>query len=100
MKKHHVQQATTGDLLLQEIWRIKDQLSAARGHDVHRLFAETRKCEKLSGHPLVELQSGARCEKVASRPTGRRRPGVAVILRQHAAIQGFLRNNYFPMTSV
>ncbi len=43
-----------GDLVLQEIWRIKDELSAARGHDVHRLFAETRQREKLSGHPLVE----------------------------------------------
>jgi hypothetical protein len=43
-----------GDLVLQEIWRIKDELSAARGHDVHRLFAEMRKREKLSGHPLVE----------------------------------------------
>ena len=30
---------TGGDLVLQEIWRIKDELSAARGHDVHRLFA-------------------------------------------------------------
>src|SRR5438105_7018831 len=28
-----------GALVLQEIWRIKDELSAARGHDVHRLFA-------------------------------------------------------------
>lgn len=28
-----------GDLVLQEIWRIKAELSAARGHDVHRLFA-------------------------------------------------------------
>ena len=49
--------ATTsgGDLMLQEIWRIKDQLSAARGHDVHRLFAEARKREKRSGHPLANL---------------------------------------------
>jgi hypothetical protein len=30
----------SGDLVLKEIWRIKDELSAARGHDVHRLFAE------------------------------------------------------------
>ena len=30
---------TGGDLVLQEIWRIKAELSAARGHDVHRLFA-------------------------------------------------------------
>jgi hypothetical protein len=41
------------DLVLQEIWRIKDTLSASYGHDVRRLFAETRKRENLSGHPLV-----------------------------------------------
>ena len=44
------------DLVLQEIWRIKDTLSASYGHDVKRLFAETRKREKLSGHPVVNLQ--------------------------------------------
>lgn len=49
-----------GDLVLQEIWRIKDQLSAARGHDVHRLFADARKRQKLSGHPVVNLQSKRR----------------------------------------
>ncbi|MBI3414904.1 MAG: hypothetical protein HY043_06205 [Verrucomicrobia bacterium] len=43
----------TDDLVLQEVWRIKDTLSASYGHDVKRLFAETRKREKLSGHPLV-----------------------------------------------
>jgi hypothetical protein len=40
-------------VVLQEIWRIKDTLSASYGHDVKRLFAETRKREKLSGHPLA-----------------------------------------------
>jgi hypothetical protein len=49
-----------GDLVLQEIWRIKDQLSAARGHDVHRLFADARKRQELSGHPVVNLQSHSR----------------------------------------
>jgi hypothetical protein len=49
-----------GDLVLQEVWRIKDQLSAARGHDVHRLFADARKRQKLSGHPVVNLQSERR----------------------------------------
>ncbi len=44
-----------GDLVLQEIWRIKDELSAARGNDIHRLFAEMRKREKHSGHPLAKL---------------------------------------------
>jgi hypothetical protein len=45
---------TTGDVVLQEIWRIKDKLSASYGHDVKRLFEETRKREKLSGHPIVD----------------------------------------------
>jgi hypothetical protein len=42
-----------GDLVLQEIWRLKDELSAARGHDAHRFFAEARKRQMNSGHPVV-----------------------------------------------
>jgi hypothetical protein len=42
-----------GDLVLQEVWRAKDILSAQYGHDLDKLFAETRKREKLSGLPLV-----------------------------------------------
>ena len=38
----------TGDLVLQEVWRAKDTLSAQYGHDLDKLFAETRKREKLS----------------------------------------------------
>jgi hypothetical protein len=43
------------DAVLQEIWRIKDALSASYDHDVSRLFAETRKREKLSAHPFADL---------------------------------------------
>ena len=46
----------TGDVVLQEIWRIKEELSASYGHDVDKLFTETRKREKRSGHPVVNLQ--------------------------------------------
>ncbi|PYV61638.1 MAG: hypothetical protein DMG97_42550 [Acidobacteria bacterium] len=45
---------TKGDVVLQEVWRAKDVLSAQYGHDLDKLFSETRKREKLSGHPLVE----------------------------------------------
>ena len=41
------------DAVLQEIWSIKDSLSAARGHSVEKLFADTRKNQKHSGHPIV-----------------------------------------------
>lgn len=51
------------DLVLQEIWRIKDALSAAYGHDVDRLFADARKRQKLSGHPVVNLQKPKTAEK-------------------------------------
>ncbi len=47
------------DLVLQEIWRIKDEQSAARGHDVHRLFAEARERQKHSGHPVVDFSRTA-----------------------------------------
>ena len=33
----------TGDQVLQEIWRIKDDLSASYGHDVGKLFAQARR---------------------------------------------------------
>lgn len=47
----------SADLVLQEVWRIKDELSASYGHDVDRLFEEARKRQKISGHPVVNLQT-------------------------------------------
>ena len=49
-----------GDLVLREVWRAKDALSAARGHSIDKLFAGLRKREKKSGHPLVNLQAKPR----------------------------------------
>ena len=46
-----------GELVLREIWRTKDKLSAARGHSIDRLFAEARERQKHSGHPGVNLQT-------------------------------------------
>jgi len=37
------------DDALREIWRIKDELSAARGQSVEKLFAVARKREKHPG---------------------------------------------------
>jgi hypothetical protein len=50
----------TGDVVLKEIWRIKDELSASYGHDVDRLFAEARKRQETSGHQVVNLQTRQR----------------------------------------
>lgn len=47
----------SADLVLQEVWRIKDELSASYGHNVDQLFEEARKRQKLSGHQVVNLQT-------------------------------------------
>jgi hypothetical protein len=47
------------DKVLREIWHIKDTRSAARGHDVQKLFAEARERQKHSGHRVVNF-SGPR----------------------------------------
>ncbi len=47
----------SGDVVLKEIWRIKDTLSASYGHDVDRLFALAREHQENSGHPVVNLQT-------------------------------------------
>ena len=54
MKPKRVNPTAEADLVLQEVWRAKDTLSAQCGHDLDKLFAETRQREQLSGHPLVE----------------------------------------------
>jgi len=41
----------SGDRVLQELWRIKDDLSAAYGHDVSRLFAEARRHQAEARKP-------------------------------------------------
>ena len=51
IKKPTVYHST--DEVLQEVWRIKDELSAARGHSVEKLFADARENQKHSGHPIV-----------------------------------------------
>ena len=43
------------DDVLREVWRIKDELSAQYGHDLDRLFAETRARQQQSGRPSVNL---------------------------------------------
>ena len=56
-------QKAIGDLVLQEVWRAKDALSASYGHDLDKLVPETRQREKHSGHRVVNLQK----RKVAKR---------------------------------
>ena len=56
MKKITNNIETEKDLVLREVWRAKDALSAARGHSVDKLFTDLREREKRSGHRVVNLQ--------------------------------------------
>ncbi|MBI5384635.1 MAG: hypothetical protein HZA90_08080 [Verrucomicrobia bacterium] len=38
---------------IEEVWRIRDELSAEYGYDVHRIFAALREEEKKHGDRLV-----------------------------------------------
>ena len=40
---------------IEEIWRIRDELSAEHGCDVHRIFAALREEEKKHGDRLVRV---------------------------------------------
>ena len=51
--------SSQGDLVLREVWRAKDTLSAAYGHDLDRLFAESRAREKHSDHRIVNLSKSS-----------------------------------------
>jgi hypothetical protein len=47
--------ASEGDVVLREVWRAKDTLSAAYDHDLERLCAESRERERRSSHKVVNL---------------------------------------------
>jgi hypothetical protein len=55
--KYDTIETKEGDLVLREVWSVKDRLSAARGHSIDRLFAEARERQKHSGHPVVNFQN-------------------------------------------
>ena len=40
---------------IEEIWRIRDELGAEEGYDVHRLFERLRREEKQYGDRLVQV---------------------------------------------
>ena len=42
---------------IEEIWRIRDELGAEEGYDVHRLFERLRREEKKYGDRLVQPPS-------------------------------------------
>jgi hypothetical protein len=65
MSDEKLARPSEGDLVLREIWRAKEALSSAYGHDLDRLFAETKAKEKRFTGKVVDLSRSA---KSAARP--------------------------------
>jgi hypothetical protein len=63
MRKYDTIETKEGDLVLREVWSVKDKLSAARGHSIDRLFAEARERQKHSDHAVVNLQNKRRGDR-------------------------------------
>jgi hypothetical protein len=56
--RHAAEPTQTGiaDDVLREVWHIKDELSVSYGHDLKRLFEESRARQRASGRPSVNLE--------------------------------------------
>lgn len=51
---------------IEEIWRIRDELSAEYDYDIHRIFAALREEEKQYGDRLVRVVPGRTPEQAAA----------------------------------
>ena len=47
---------TSGDVVLQEVWQVKESLAAQYGYDIKKMCEAAREREKTSGHPVVNFQ--------------------------------------------
>ena len=58
------------DKVLEELWRIKDDMAREYGYDVPRLAAALRAAQGEEGHRVVDLQASrtARQRGVSARP--------------------------------
>jgi len=68
--------------ILEEIWRIKDELAAEAGHDVHRLCENTRRwaAEHALGGPMIG--SSEELRRTAVGPGDQRLESAALALQE------------------
>lgn len=57
--------------ILEEVWRIKDELAHEAGHDVHRLCENTHRWAAAHPHPGPHVQNAEELRRVLSDPERR-----------------------------
>ena len=67
--------------ILEEVWRIKDELAREAGYDIHRLCENTRKWAETHPHPGPVVGSAEELRQLAAEEERKRGEAAAMILK-------------------
>jgi hypothetical protein len=68
--------------ILEEVWRIKDELAREAGYDLHRLCENTRKWAEAHPHSGPVVRSAQELRQLAAEEERKRAEAAALILKQ------------------
>lgn len=67
--------------ILEEVWRIKDELAREAGYDIHRLCENTRKWAEAHPHPGPVVGSAEELRQLVAEEERKRAEAAALILK-------------------
>ena len=68
--------------ILEEVWRIKDELAREAGHDLHRLCENTREWAKTHPHSGPVVGSAGELPQLVAEEERKRAEAAALILKE------------------
>jgi hypothetical protein len=68
--------------ILEEVWRIKDELAREAGYDVHRLCENTRQWAKTHPHSGPVVGSAEELRQLAAEEERKRAEAAALLLKE------------------
>ena len=72
----------TSNPILEEVWRIKDELAREAGYDLHRLCENTRQWAKTHPHPGPRVQNAEELRRVLADLEQKRAQEAALALNE------------------
>ena len=68
--------------ILEEVWRIKDELAREAGYDIHRLCENTRKWAEAHPHPGRVVHSAEELRQLVAEEERKRAEAAALALKE------------------
>ena len=68
--------------ILDELWKVKDQLAAEAGYDIDRFFDNLRQWEAEHPHPGPVVHNAEELRQLAAEQEGKRQETSAMILKE------------------